>query len=76
MKQRLTISNILIESFSVIFAVLLALFVNEWRKDISDDRNASDALGKIIIEIKENKTKLESSITQHEETVKKLALQS
>lgn len=72
MFKKLPFTNLLIESFSVIFAVLLALFVNEWREDISDKRAAADALDKIVIEIKENKSNLENSIDVHKKTISDL----
>ena len=62
---KLTLSGILIEMFSVVFAVLLALGVNEWRSSRSNEELGTAAYQKITNEIKNNHQKISRIIENH-----------
>lgn len=63
--KKITISNILIEVFSVVLAVLLALGVNEWRTTKSNENLGSEAFKKIVKEVKKNKDKVDNLLQNH-----------
>lgn len=63
--NRLPVTSILIEMFSVVFAVLLALGVNEWRNDKSNEELGLSAYNKITMEIKNNHKKISGIIENH-----------
>ena len=60
-----TFTNILTEVFSVVFAVLLALGVNEWRTSKNNEELGSEAFKKIVTEVKRNKDKVDSLLQNH-----------
>ena len=53
--KKFSISKILLEMFSVVFAIILALGVNEWRESAANKKLARGALIKIENEIKSNR---------------------
>ncbi|NOX88305.1 MAG: hypothetical protein GXO77_04705 [Calditrichaeota bacterium] len=54
LKKKISVSQLLLEMFSVIFAILLALAVNEWRTVRANENLADEALKKIKKEISSN----------------------
>jgi hypothetical protein len=58
--------KIFIEMFSVIFAVILALFINESQNDKYNKHLAETAFNNIKTECESNKTKLESMLKSHD----------
>lgn len=65
---------IAIEFLSVVFAVLLALVVNEWRESVNKNNLAEKAKQNIITEIKSNFDKLQITRDNHKETIDSLAV--
>ncbi len=65
-RKEINIAKILLEIFSIIFAVLLALAVNEWRANRANEELAEKALTNIIEEMKENKKTLEVILPSHQ----------
>lgn len=70
-KNRISISKILLEIFSVSFAVLLALGVNEWRNIRANEKLANEALENIRKEILSNLDIAKETLTLNKEIVKK-----
>ena len=66
MKEKgLPIKTIAIEIISVVFAVLFALGVNEWRKNINNEELAEVAVSNILSEIDKNRESLDTTLTNH-----------
>ena len=63
--NKLTFTGILLEMFSVVFAVLLALGVNEWRSGRSNEELGVAAYQQITREIKNNHKKISRIIENH-----------
>ena len=63
--KKLPLANILIEVFSVVLAVLLALGVNEWRTNKNNKDLGLAAFEKIIKEVENNKNKVETLLVNH-----------
>ncbi len=70
-KNRISVSKILLEIISVSFAVLLALGVNEWRNIRANERLANEALENIRKEILSNLDIAKETLTLNKEIVKK-----
>lgn len=60
------------EILSIIFAVLFALVVNEWRQNSNNQALGQSSLNKIIIEIKSNQEQLANSIISQQKLIGKL----
>lgn len=54
------------ELAGIVFAVLLALWLESWREDIELQERASEHLERIRAEINQNRTGLKSAIEEHE----------
>lgn len=54
-KKKLNFSKLIFEFISISFAVLIALFVNQWREDYNNDKLGEKAVYNIQEELKENK---------------------
>jgi len=63
------LAKIGIEIFSVVFAVLLALSLNEWRKNASNRQLVNKAYSNIYIEINTNMEKLASVVPQYDSLI-------
>ncbi|MCW8803895.1 MAG: hypothetical protein OQK57_05805 [Ignavibacteriaceae bacterium] len=63
--KKLPLTNILVEVFSVILAVLLALGVNEWRTTKNNEDLGLAAFDKIVKEVKSNKKRLDDILLNH-----------
>ena len=63
--DKLPFSSILIEMFSVVFAVLLALGVNEWKNNNSNEELGLEAYKKITKEVEGNKRKISNILENH-----------
>ena len=72
MRLRERLPDIAMEVFSVVFAVSLALFVNEWRQDRSDQALAARALEAVVEEVRSNRDGLVSTVEQHQESLDSL----
>lgn len=69
-KQNL--AKLLFESGMIVFSVFLALFINEYRKDIQTEHYKDQALAKIKVELTQNLRTLEGYQVHHEQVLKKL----
>jgi hypothetical protein len=58
-----------VEAVSVVFAVLLALAINEWRQGREEARVAADALARLRTEIQQNHDNLAGVLDQQEEAL-------
>lgn len=65
---------ILIEAFSVIFAVLLALGINEWRETRARERLAADALVKLRQEVATNRENLGTALERQRAALEELTV--
>ena len=72
MRLRERLPDIAMEVFSVVFAESLALFVNEWRQDRSDQALAARALEAVVEEVRSNRDGLVSTVEQHQESLDSL----
>lgn len=70
-KNRIPFSKILLEIFSVSFAILLALGVNEWRNVRANERLANEALENIRKEILSNLDIAKETLALNKEIVEK-----
>lgn len=59
--------KLVLEIFSVIFAVILALLVNEWRQNKANQRIANNAMKNVVKEIYDNRAKVDSVLVKHKE---------
>ena len=73
MKQRNSIRSVAIEVFSIVFGVLLALGVNEWRSVRSAEARAAAAVANIRQEIEANRTMLTTIHDNNVRTVRAMA---
>ena len=60
------IPDILLESFFIVIALLLALALDQWREEQKGLELAKSAKAAIYAELKDNKKKLEEKRTAHE----------
>lgn len=63
--KKISITHFLVEVFSVVFAVLLALGVNQWREATNNEDLATEAFKKVIQEIKSNNNRLDEVLLNH-----------
>lgn len=68
-KNKINLSAIAIEVFSVILAVSLALIGNDYRENINNEKLAKIAINNVKDEIRSNKSLLAKSIEAHEKTI-------
>jgi hypothetical protein len=73
-KSKIDFRHLLIESILIVFTVLLALALSEWRAGIKENKTRASVLNNIILEVKKNKNDLESKMDYHLEMSKKLGL--
>jgi hypothetical protein len=73
--DRTTLKTLVIEVFSVVFAVLLALGLNNWWKEKSNERLGREALANIVMEMKNNMTDLDSAVVHLQIQLDSLILQ-
>lgn len=71
-KSKLDFRHLVIESILIVFTVLLALALSEWRSSIKEDNTKEAVLKNIIKEIESNKQDLESKMGYHQEMSQKL----
>ena len=69
-KQNL--AKLLFESGMIVFSVFLALFINEYRKDIQTEHYKNKALAKIKVELTQNLRTLEGYQAHHAQVLQKL----
>ena len=65
--KKLPLTNILVEVFSVVLAVLLALGVNEWRTNKNNEDLGAAAFEKVVKEVERNRSKLDTLLVNHRE---------
>ncbi len=63
--KKFSLTHLLVEVFSVVFAVLLALGVNEWRTSTNNEDLGLQAFDKAVKEVKSNKIKLTGLLLNH-----------
>lgn len=63
--KKILIGKLLIVMFSVIMAVLLALAVNQWRTNRSNQKIASNAPKNILQETTSNQEEIQTSLSEH-----------
>ncbi len=71
-KSKIDFRHLLIEALLIVFTVLLALALSEWRSNIKEEKTKKAVLNNIIQEIKSNKADLESKMGYHLETSRKI----
>lgn len=71
-KSKIDFRHILIEAILIVFTVLLALALSEWRDSIQEEKTKEAILRNIISEIENNKADLESKKDYHQEVSQKL----
>jgi hypothetical protein len=67
--KKISITHFIVEVFSVVFAVLLALGVNEWRESNNNEDLATEALSKVIQEIESNQNRLSKVLLNHKNII-------
>lgn len=72
-KSKIDFKHLLIEAILIVFTVLLALALSEWRSSIKEENTKAAVLANIIRELKANKEDLESKMGYHQEMSEKLA---
>ena len=58
--------RLLVESAAIFFSVLLAFFVEQWREDINEQREAEAILNLVRAELVQNLAELESILPKRE----------
>lgn len=71
-KNNIDFRHLFIEALLIVFTVLLALALSEWRSSIKEKQTRQAVLGNIILEIKNNKKDIESKMGYHQEMSQKL----
>ncbi|MEP1095283.1 MAG: hypothetical protein ABJG78_09245 [Cyclobacteriaceae bacterium] len=71
-RSKIDLRSLIIEALLIVFTVLLALTLSEWRSSIKQEDTKKAVLNNIIREIKSNKEDLESKMEYHLEMSKKL----
>ena len=66
-KRRLKPPRLLVESAAIFFSVLLAFFVEQWREDINERREAEAILNLVRAELVQNLAELESIVPKRKE---------
>lgn len=64
--RRLKAPRLLVESAAIFFSVLLAFFVEQWREDINEQREAEAILNLVRAELVQNLAELESILPKRE----------
>ncbi len=64
-KKSINFNHLIFEFISVSFAVIFALFVNQWREDYNNQKLAEKSITNISEELKENKETLTQLIPKH-----------
>lgn len=70
--RRVDWRKLLFESFLIIFSILFALFINEWRKSQELESQRKKALEMIIGELEHNRDGLERVIAYHQQSAVRL----
>lgn len=71
-KSKIQFRHLFIEALMIVFTVLLALALSEWRSSIKQEDIKKTVLNNIVKEIKSNKEDLESKMEYHLEMSKKI----
>lgn len=71
-KKDLQWRGIVFEAIAIVFAVLLALWLEGWREDIEQKERADDFLARIQSEVQQNYTELSQAIVENEEQIEGL----
>ena len=64
-ESKLNFRNLLIEALLIVFAVLLAMTLNEWRSGLKEERTRENVLSNIVLELESNKRDIESKMDYH-----------
>ncbi len=70
--RRIDWSRILVEMISVVFAVLLALFLNEWRNSVRENHQLAEARANMTLELRHNLSETEVKLSEHRKQLKEL----
>ncbi len=70
--SKINLRQILVEMISVVFAVLLALFLNEWRSNLKQKEELNKARANLKEELLSNRDELKQKIQFHEFQYKQL----
>lgn len=71
-KSKIDIRHILIESFLIVFTVLLALALSEWRSNLKEERTKEVVLNNILQEIRDNQSDLKEKMEYHNQMSQKM----
>ena len=72
--KKLDFGHLMVEAILIVFTVLLALTLNEWRTNVKERKIKDKALKNIISEIRSNKEDIESKLDYHLQTSEKIRL--
>ena len=70
--KKIPFTHLLVEMFSVVFAVLLALGVNEWRTNQNNEDLGLAAFEKVVKEVEGNKSKISGILKNHKNTLSEI----
>lgn len=73
-KNKIDIRSLIIETILIVFAVSLALALNEWRSNAKEKDTIDKVLGNIVNEIRSNKEDLERKLEYHKETSERIGM--
>lgn len=68
-KSRFSFRDASLEVVGIVFAVLLALWLESWRDDIERQQRADEALARIRLEVETNRDELKESIVQNQTNI-------
>lgn len=71
-KSKIDFRHIFIEGILIVFTVLLALTLSEWRSSVKEDKTRETVINNIISEIEDNKADLETKMEYHKAMAGKL----
>jgi hypothetical protein len=70
--KKIPFTHLLVEAFSVVFAVLFALGVNEWRSNKNNEDLGLAAFEKVVKEVETNKDKINEILINHKQILKEI----
>ncbi len=72
MKEKLSWRKVFLEALMIVLSVLLALYINEWKRNSNELKNTNIMLENINVEIENNKNFLEQLLPYHASVLQKM----
>lgn len=72
MKEKLGWKKVILEALMIVLSVLLALFINEWKRNSNERQNTDIMLQNINVELSNNKKFLEQLLPYHGSVLEKM----